>query len=386
VIETDSRVRGATVASRQAQRARIRRRSASEDRELRACRWSSAEATTCNAERLLDIARAVAGRSASPKVASIYGPVQEDLRLVEVRSTASSMWKASGAVEDVSHVLSVSGKRLRPAIALLAGHFGTYNPSTCRSPRRSSCSIPRRLCTTTSSMRRRHAAGRLTANELFTNSVSVMLGDYMFAHSAELISRTDNTKVVRLFAHTIMAIAGGELHQDMSAYDYGQDTIKYFGRIEGKTASLFATSAEGGAMVAGCAPDEREALRTYGLNVGMAFQIVDDILDFAGDEEEMGKPIGSDLLAGTLTLPSLILMDRNPKDNPIKRAFRTKKPKPEYVAEAVYMVLNSDILNESYAVARDFRDRALAALQPLPNIPARAALEDIAEYVLDRRS
>ena len=322
------------------------------------------------------------------KVASLYGPVQEDLRLVEDALDQIKHVESFPALSKMlAHVLAASGKRLRPAIALLAGQFGEYNIDV-HVPLAASIEL---LHTATlvhddvidASPSRR---GRPTANELFTNSVAVMLGDYMFAHSAELISRTDNTKVVRLFAHTIMAIAGGELHQDMSAYDYGQDTIKYFGRIEGKTASLFATSAEGGAMVARCSAEEQESLRTYGLNVGMAFQIVDDILDFAGDEAEMGKPIGSDLMAGTLTLPALILMERHPKDNPIKKAFRTKTPKSEHVAEAVYMILNSDILNESYAVARDFRDRALAALQPLPNTPARSSLEDIAEYVLDRRS
>ena len=322
------------------------------------------------------------------RVASIYGPVQEDLRLVEdALDRIKHVENFPALSKMLAHVLAATGKRLRPAIALLAGQFGDYN-TDLHVPLAASIEL---LHTATlvhddvidASPSRR---GRPTANELFSNTVSVMLGDYMFAHSAELISRTDNTKVVRLFAHTIMAIAGGELHQDLSAYDYGQDTIKYFGRIEGKTASLFATSAEGGAMVARCTPAEREALRTYGLNVGMAFQVVDDILDFAGEEEEMGKPIGSDLMAGTLTLPALILMDRHPKDNPIKKAFCTKKPKSEHVAEAVFMVLNSDILNESYDVARDFRDRALAALQPLPATPARAALEDIAEYVLDRRS
>jgi geranylgeranyl pyrophosphate synthase len=321
------------------------------------------------------------------KVASIYGPVQEDLQLVEDTIDGIKHVENFPALSKMlAHVLAGSGKRLRPAIALLSGKFGDYN-ADLHVPLAASIEL---LHTATlvhddvidASPSRR---GRPTANELFNNSASVMLGDYMFAHSAELISRTENTKVVRLFAHTIMAIAGGELHQDMSAYDYGQDTIKYFGRIEGKTASLFATSAEGGAMVARCSDDEREALRVYGLNVGMAFQIVDDILDFAGDEREMGKPIGSDLMAGTLTLPSLILMERNPKDNPIKKAFRSHRPKTEHVAQAVYMVLNSDILNESYAVARDFRDRALVSLRTLPDTPARASLEDIADYVLERR-
>lgn len=322
------------------------------------------------------------------KVASIYGPVQEDLRLVEETLDRIKHVENFPALSKMlGHVLGAEGKRVRPAIALLAGKYGDYRPEL-HVPLAASIEL---LHTATlvhddvidASPSRR---GRPTANELFNNSASVMLGDYMFAHSADLIARTDDTKVVRLFARTIMAIAGGELHQDMSAYEYGQDTMQYFGRIEGKTASLFATSAEGGAMVARCTGEEREALRLYGLNVGMAFQVVDDILDFAGDEEQMGKPIGSDLMQGTLTLPSLLLMERHPKDNPIKKAFRGKKPKPEHVAEAVYMVLNSDILNEVYNVARDFRDRALASLRSLPDNEARSSLEDIAEYVLERRA
>lgn len=322
------------------------------------------------------------------RVASIYGPVQEDLRLVEETLNAIKHVENFPALSKMlAHVLGASGKRLRPAIALLAGHFGTYDralhvPLAASIELLHSATLVHDDVIDASPSRR----GRLTANELFNNSASVMLGDYMFAHSAELISRTNDTAVVRLFAHTIMAIAGGELHQDMTAYEYGQDTLTYLGRIEGKTASLFATSAEGGAMVARCMPAEREALRTYGLNIGMAFQVVDDILDFIGDEQEMGKPIGSDLMQGTLTLPSLILMERYPDENPIQKAFRSKKPKSEHIARAVHMVLESDILNESYDVARDFRARALVALRTLPDNLARSALEDIADHVLDRRA
>jgi len=322
------------------------------------------------------------------KVASIYGPVQEDLRLVEETLESIKHVESFPALSKMlEQVLGGGGKRVRPAIALLAGKFGDYN-ARLHVPLAASIEL---LHTATlvhddvidASPSRR---GRPTANELFNNSAAVMLGDYMFAHAADLIARTDNTEVVRLFARTIMAIAGGELHQDMSAYEYSADTMRYFGRIEGKTASLFATSAKGGAMVAALGRREQDDLQAYGLNVGMAFQIVDDILDFAGDEEEMGKPIGSDLMQGTLTLPSLLLMERYPKDNPIKKAFRARKPRSELVAQAVYMVLNSDILEESYRVARDFRDRALSALAGFPANDARRALEDIADYVLERRA
>jgi geranylgeranyl pyrophosphate synthase len=178
------------------------------------------------------------------KVASIYGPVTDDLRLVEdTLDRIKHVENFPALSKMLGHVLAGGGKRIRPAIALLAGKFGDYNPDL-HVPLAASIEL---LHTATlvhddvidASPSRR---GRPTANELFNNSASVMLGDYMFAHSAELISRTENTKVVRLFAHTIMAIAGGELHQDMSAYEYGQDTMSYFGRIEGKTASLSWTS------------------------------------------------------------------------------------------------------------------------------------------------
>lgn len=322
------------------------------------------------------------------KVASIYGPVQDDLQLVEdTFDRIKHVENFPALAKMLSHVLGGSGKRLRPVIALLAGKFGEYNidlhvPLAASIELLHTATLVHDDVIDASPSRR----GRATANALFNNAASVMLGDYMFAHASELISRTDNTAVVRLFSHTLMAIAGGELHQDLSAYEYSADTLKYFARIEGKTASLFATSAEAGAMVAFCPDEEREALRIYGLNVGMAFQVVDDILDFSGDEEEMGKPIGSDLLQGTLTLPSLLLMERNPRDNPIRKAFRTKKPKPEHVAEAVRMVVESDILDEVYGVARDFRDKAVSSLAGLPATEARAALEDIADYILERRS
>jgi geranylgeranyl pyrophosphate synthase len=131
----------------------------------------------------------------------------------------------------------------------------------------------------------------------------------MFAHASELISRTDNTRVVRLFAKTLMSIAGGELHQDLSAYEYSQDTLAYFGRIEGKTASLFAASSEGGGIVAGCTQAECDALRAYGMNVGMAFQVVDDILDVEGSTAQLGKTAGKDAARGKPTYMTTLGLD-----------------------------------------------------------------------------
>jgi octaprenyl-diphosphate synthase len=227
--------------------------------------------------------------------------------------------------------------------------------------------------------------GRPTANARHHNAAAVMLGDYMFAHAAELICRTESLDIVKLFSRTLMAIASGELAQDLSAYEYSQDTMDYFARISGKTASLFATSAEGGALAAGAPESWVRALRNYGDNVGMAFQIVDDVLDFEGEEAELGKPAGSDLLQGTLTLPALLFMERHPEDNLIRKLFENEHGQ-EHLAEALAEVAGSGVLDESYAVARDFRDRAVAAIEPLPDSPDRAALIEIADYILSRRS
>jgi geranylgeranyl pyrophosphate synthase len=131
----------------------------------------------------------------------------------------------------------------------------------------------------------------------------------------------DDLRVVRLFSETLMIMAKGEIRQDLAAYDSRQTIRDYLARIGGKTASLFATACEGGALVAGEPDLHVAALRDYGYNFGMAFQVVDDILDFAGDPAQMGKPVGSDLMQGTLTLPSFLLMERMPKKNPVRHYF-----------------------------------------------------------------
>ncbi len=321
------------------------------------------------------------------KVATIYGPAQQDLeRVEEALQSVKEVDDFPGLRRMLEHVLGAGGKRIRPAVAVLAGHFGDYRPDLLV-PLAASIEL---LHTATlvhddvidGSMTRR---GRATANALFDNAATVMLGDYMFACAAEFIARTNNIEVVKLFSRTLMSMASGELTQDMTAYDYGQDTMAYFRRISGKTASLFATSAQGGAMIAGAPESVCLALRSYGENLGMAFQIVDDILDFTGDEREMGKPVGSDLMQGTLTLPSLLLMERSPRDNPVVKLFKNRR-RQEYVTQAIEMILASDIIPESYDVARDFHDRAIAALEPLPDGPAKTALIDIADYVMERRS
>jgi geranylgeranyl pyrophosphate synthase len=320
------------------------------------------------------------------KTAISYGSVQEDLALVEA---------ALGALRDVDFaplaqmmdvVLGVGGKRLRPALALLAGKFGQYDlellvPLAASIELLHTATLVHDDVIDNAATRR----GRPTVNSLFRNTTTIMVGDYMFAHAADFVARTGNVRVIRLFSQTLMAITRGEIRQDMTAFDARQTVDHYLQRISGKTASLFAAACEGGAVVTGATEDRVQALREYGHNLGMAFQIVDDILDFMGDEDQMGKPVGSDLMQGTLTLPSLLLMERYPQENPVGKLFSQRR-RQEHLSQAVEMIRSSDIPQESYGMAAGFGRRAEEALATLPGNEARDTLRDIVHYVLDRRS
>ncbi len=126
-------------------------------------------------------------------------------------------------------------------------------------------------------------------------------------------------------------------------------------------------------------------MRDYGYNLGLAFQLVDDILDFTGQEEEMGKPIGSDLSHGILTLPAILLVERHPQDNPVQTLFESRNME-EDLKSAIDMIHNSSIIEECYTIISSFCDQAHAALESLPDNKARQSLTDLIEYVTRRRS
>ncbi len=320
-------------------------------------------------------------------IRELYAPVADDLDLVE--DALQLVTKSDFAPLELmlTQVLSRGGKRLRPAVALLAGRFGGYEPDQ-QIPLAASIEL---LHTATlvhddvidsADLRR----GDATANATFGNPASVMLGDYMFAHAAALVAKTGHIGVIRLFADTLMVMAKGELAQDVSAYDAASGNVRdYYRRIHGKTASLFATAGAGGAMMAECSPRDVEALREYGRCLGMAFQIVDDILDFFGTEEQLGKPVGGDLAAGTLTLPAIYVFEEGGKDNPISAVLdAAEEERAAHLPAALEAVQTDEVLAKSEATAREWRDRAVTALETTAGEGPRAELQAIAEFVTQR--
>ncbi len=315
----------------------------------------------------------------------IYAPVKERLSRVEDRLGNMADVDFPFLSEVLSHVYCSSGKRVRPAIALLASGFYPHDQqkSEIMATAIELLHIATLIHDDTvdeSDFRR----GRTTISSMFGKDIAVLVGDYVFASSATLVCDIGHIGVIRRFSETIMDLSNGELRERVGIYDPEQTLDDYYSRIFSKTASLFAVSGESAATISG-APDEHiSALREYAYELGMAFQIVDDILDFEGTQEEFGKPVGSDLAQGVMTLPTFIALDRHNGSNPVKAYFEDRNNE-KLLAEAVDMIRQPEIMAEAYSEASRRCDIARDALQLLPESEGRRSLELLLDYVVRRR-
>ncbi len=322
--------------------------------------------------------------AAAPDLEEIYAPVAGALVRVERRLAAVGEGRYMYLAEPLDHVLQSFGKMLRPAVTLLSSRF---HPSDGAGAELMAGAVELLHVATLihddtvdeSDLRR----GRATVASLWGRNAAVVVGDYIFAASASLVCDTGNVRVIRRFAETIMELSRGQLHEMANAFSTGQDMDGYEERIYGKTASLFATAAESGAALSGA--DERSiaALREYGRNLGMAFQVVDDILDVRGSAEEVGKPVGNDLLNGVLTLPVLIYMRRNPEDRSVLEFFEDPSD-PEPAHRALRAAREPEVIEEAYGYAARRCGMARDALAALSDVPEKRSLCDLVDYVMAR--
>lgn len=319
------------------------------------------------------------------ELSEIYEPVREDLDKVKERLRSISKVDFTWLSQLLDYSLQGGGKRIRPILALLSGKFYNYN-FDCLMPMAMSVELTH-LATLihddtidNSSVR----WGRSTVHKLWGTEQAVLLGDYMFARAGELMASTEDIRVVRLLSKTLMIISSGEIAQAYNAFNLKQTREGYIQRIASKTASLFCLATESGAVLSQAPKESIEILRDYGYNLGIAFQIVDDILDFIGTEKELGKPVGSDLAQGTFTLPAMLLTEHYPEDNPVKRLFGSEG-KEENVRLAVEAIRSSSIVEECFAVASEYTARACEKLEQLPDNTSRQALVNLADYIITRR-
>ena len=316
--------------------------------------------------------------------ATFFIPVQERIRQVEARMRAESNGHHPDLGAALDHLLASGGKRVRPAVALLTGGMLDADPD--------------RLITLAAAIELLHTAtlvhddlidgallrrGIPTLNSQWTPAATVLTGDFIFARAAKLAAETDSVEVMRLFSETLSTIVNGEITQ-MFSNRIVPDREDYFQRIYSKTASMFELATSAAAVLSPEVDEAMEGVRAYGYEIGMAFQVIDDVLDFTGEQDTVGKPVANDLRQGLITLPTIIYMDSHPNDPDVEFLQSGNHYDEARLARLTTAIRQSQAIPEAVAEARQFVDRGLDALADLPRTPERQALEELANYIVRR--
>jgi geranylgeranyl pyrophosphate synthase len=317
------------------------------------------------------------------ELSRIYAPIREDLDRVRDSLRSISQVEYAWLAEQLEYLVKETGKGIRPALTLLAGRSHRYDlayllPMAVSVELMHTATLVHDDAIDKALTRR----GQRTINSIWGDEIAILMGDYLFAKAGEYVSDTQTPRVIKLFSQTLGTISSGEIGQFRGAFHLERNRESYFRRIYRKTASLFSLATQSGAILSQAPESIVSVMKGYGDNLGIAFQIVDDILDFTSTEAVMGKPTGSDLLQGTLTLPSIMLLERYPGDNPIQKLFETRDK--ENVARAIGMVLDSSIIPDCYQIAREYREKACDQLALMPDGISRQSLQDLAEFVVKR--
>ncbi|NES97238.1 MAG: solanesyl diphosphate synthase [Desertifilum sp. SIO1I2] len=316
---------------------------------------------------------------------SLFYPVEADLRLLteNLKQLVSARHPILYAAAE--YLFGTEGKRLRPAIVLLLSRATHPNQEITVSHRRlaeitemiHTASLVHDDVVDESALRR----GMPTVHSSFGNRVAVLAGDFLFAQSSWYLANLDNLAVVKLLSQVIMDLAEGEIQQGLNRFDTSLTLEAYLKKSYYKTASLMANSAKAAGVLSGVSPEMSDNLYRYGRHVGLAFQIVDDILDFTASTEALGKPAGSDLKSGNLTAPVLYAIE----DNPYLEVLIEKEfTEAEDLEKAIALVRDSQGIERSRELAAHHAHQAAACLTDLPPTESRQTLIDLTDYVLSR--
>ncbi len=313
----------------------------------------------------------------------IYAPVKNDLELVEQKLTAIAKNDIPLLSKLLEYALLNGGKRVRPALTLLSGKFNKYNldvliPMATAVELLHVGTLVHDDIVDNSPLRH----GKQTVCKTWGSNSALLLGDYLFARAGSLAATTENMRVIRRFAETLMTISGGELREAGVGFELPSARDNYYKWISDKTACLFVMAAECGSLLSGCTEEQITALKYYAQNFGLAFQVIDDILDFVGDQSAMGKPVGSDLSGGSITLPSIIYAEKKPEDRIIYKIIIESDKR--LVPEAVKRIRESGVIDACRSIARDFYSKAYEALEKLPECEARRSLHALVTFVIER--
>ena len=318
-------------------------------------------------------------------VASLFDPVDADLK--QLRQNLTSLVGAQHPIlaAAAEHLFSARGKGIRPALVLLASRATAVESKLTPRHRRlaeitemiHTASLVHDDVIDTSSLRR----GVPTVNENYGNRIAVLAGDFLFAQSSWYLANLDNLEVVKLLSKVIKDFAEGEIRQNLTLFDPNLSFEAYLDKSFYKTASLLAGSARAAAVLSESSETTAAALYEYGRCLGIAFQIVDDLLDFTSSTETLGKPAGSDLAQGNITAPVLYALEDRPQ---LGELLARELSHPGDLERALTLVDESDGLRKTRQLAEQFTRKAVVQLEVLPGSIYKDSLMNLTTYNLDR--
>ncbi|HWI55058.1 MAG TPA: polyprenyl synthetase family protein [Desulfobacteria bacterium] len=316
----------------------------------------------------------------------LFNIIKDDLKIVERELKKVVKIEDPLLAEASAHLLNAGGKRLRPAFALVAGKTFRYNP--------------KKLIPLAMALELIHMAslvhddviddsytrrGIPTVKANWGDQISIYTGTYLLAQSLVLISKCEDPVISRILADISVKMCEGEIQQIVSSFDPKQTIRDYLFRIKRKTALLISASCELGAVASGASDYHVRALSRYGYYLGMAFQIGDDILDLTSNEKVLGKPVGSDLKQGIVTLPVIFALAVSPDRNRLAEIVSKKEKKEGEVLEAIKIIKNCEAIERSFDVSNSYLEKAKSRLQSMPRGKATDSLALIADYIGQRK-
>jgi len=326
--------------------------------------------------------------TSAPDLVRIFEPVRDELARVE-REFARHLESRVELIPQMGKYLQMSGgKRVRPAVLLMAarlsgyvGDRGVLNAAVVEFIH--TATLVHDDIIDDADTRR----GRLTAHSRWGSDVTVLLGDYLYIRSMAMALTQDTLEVVRLLCDVTLRMIEGELHQLTKTGDVALTEEEHFEIIRRKTACLFSGCAEIGGLLGTTTPEERAALRDYGFDLGIAFQIVDDVLDYVADEAALGKPIGGDLREGKVTLPVILLLQRGGAEalDLVQRVVTDAQVSPDQWREIKDLLARHGAIDAAFERAVRHGERAKARLAgAFPASAERDGLLSLVDYVLNR--
>jgi len=285
------------------------------------------------------------------------------------------------------HIIAAGGKRLRPMLTLasarLCGYEGDRHLGLAAAVEFiHTATLLHDDVVDDSDLRR----GRATANAVWGNQASVLVGDFLFSRAFQLMVADGSLRVLEVLSNASAVIAEGEVQQLMTNNNIGTTEVDYLSVVSAKTAVLFAAACQVGAVVAGRPREEEQALEAYGRNFGIAFQLVDDILDYSAEEANLGKSVGDDFREGKMTLPAVLAYERadEAERDFLRRCLEELEQSEEDLKRAIAIMDRCDALADAKARARAYGDAARRALDAFAPGEAKESLLKVVEFCLER--